>query len=298
MYFLQQDCNIVVLEVGLGGRLDATNVITTTECAVITSISMDHMNILGNNIEQIALEKAGIIKPGISVVSYQQAEEVRKVIELVSDENHASLETADFNKIEVEKQGLNGTTFSYDEIRKVQIRLLGEYQVKNAVTAILAVKAMRRLGYNISEEDIQTGLYQTSWTGRFEIIRNKPLFLIDGAHNDDAALELAKNIEMYFSNKRILYILGVLADKDYDAILKRTGSYAERIITITPNNSRGLPSDKLAQTAKKYCSNVIDAGDVTKAIEKAYEAAGQDDVIIAFGSLSYLKEVYEYFGNI
>jgi len=296
LYFLKKDCNLVVLEVGLGGRLDATNVINTTECAVITSISMDHMHILGDTLEQIASEKAGIIKPGIQVVSYDQKSEALKVIESVSKQNRAILTIADFKKIIIEEQGIVGTVFSYGDLIKVKIQLLGENQVKNAAVAILTVKVLQHLGYVVSEESIRIGLYNTKWRGRFEIIKTNPFFIVDGAHNEEAAISLASNIELYFSKKRIIYIIGVLADKDYDAVLRHTGALAEKIITITPNNSRGLRSNKLAEIASKYCDQVIDAQKVPEAIKLAYNAACEDDVIIAFGSLSYLEEVYDELG--
>lgn len=298
MYFLQKDCDIIVLEVGLGGRLDATNVIRTTECAVITSISMDHMQILGNTLEQIATEKAGIIKPGIQVVSYEQEPEAETIIKQISKQNKAILTIADFNRIIIEEQGIEGTVFSYEDLSKVQIKLLGENQVKNAVVAILAVKALKKMGYTVIDEDIRNGLYHTKWRGRFEIIRYKPLFLVDGAHNEDAALSLAKNLKLYFPKKRIIFIMGVLADKDYDAVLRHTGSFAETIITITPNNSRGLSSDILAKVARKYNKQVINADKVSNAIKLAYDAADENTVIIAFGSLSYLHEVYDNLENI
>ena len=181
LHFLQKKCDVVVLEVGLGGRLDATNIITNTECAVITSISMDHMHILGNTLEQIAAEKAGIIKTGIEVISYEQKPEAENVIRKVCIENQAKFTEANFNHISIIKQDLEGTTFSYEDINNIHIHLLGKNQVKNAVVAILAVKALQRLGYKISEEDMHTGLFVTQWSGRFEIIKTNPYFIIDGA---------------------------------------------------------------------------------------------------------------------
>ncbi len=296
LHFKDKQCGIVVLEVGLGGRLDATNVITTTECAVITSISMDHMHILGNSISCIAAEKAGIIKHGVPVVSYDQATEAKKVIVSVSTEMEAPLTIADFDCIEITAQNVEGTEFSYQNRKHFKIKLLGENQVKNAVVAITAVDTLKSLGYSITEDIIRNGLIQTNWRGRFEAVKEKPLFLIDGTHNEDAAISLEKNINIYFAGRRILFIMGVLADKDYDAVLKHTAIHADRIFTITPKNARGLQSDKLAETAGKYCSRVIDAGSVKRAVKLAYEAAKEEDVIIAFGSLSYLKEVYEELG--
>ena len=293
LYFLDSKCQIVVLEVGLGGRLDATNVINTVECAVLTSISMDHMHILGNTLEQIAREKAGIIKPGIEVISYDQKPEARKVIEEVCKEMESGVTFADFNNIKIEEQDLKGTIFSYEEWKHLHINLLGENQVKNAVTAILTIKALQRSGYSITEEDIYTGLLNASWRGRFEILKREPLFIVDGAHNEDAAVSLAKNINIYLKNKRIIYIMGVLADKDYNAVLKHTGKYASVILTITPDNSRGLSSSVLAEAANQYCSVVYDCSRVPDAVKMAYNIAGESDVILAFGSLSYLKEVYQ-----
>lgn len=293
LYFLDYQCDIVVLEVGLGGRLDATNVINTTVCAVLTSISMDHMQVLGNTLEQIAREKAGIIKKGIEVTSYDQKAEARKVIEEVCKEKAANLNFANFNNIKIEEQNLCGTCFSYQEWHHVQIKLLGENQVKNAVTAIITIKALQRAGYSISKQDIYEGLLNTRWSGRFEILKNNPLFIVDGAHNEDAAISLAENINTYLKSKRIIFIMGVLADKDYVSVLKYTGKYASTIITITPNNSRGLNSKRLAEAASHYCNAVYDCITVPKAIEMAYHISGEDDVILAFGSLSYLKEVYQ-----
>lgn len=291
LHFTGKKCNIIVLEVGLGGRLDATNVIDTAECAVITSISMDHMHILGDTLEQIAEEKAGIIKAGIPVASYRQAEAAQKVLEAACLRENAELFTADFDDIRLEEQGIRGTVFSYGGLKNLEIRLLGDYQVKNAVTALTAVECLRRVGYEIPEEAIRNGLYRTVWRGRFEVVRTSPLFLIDGAHNEEAAATLARNIKIYFPNRRILYIIGMLADKDYDAVLSHTGPYAERIYTVTPDNPRGLRSDILADTARKYCGRVFDAGRVSEAVILALEASGKEDVIIAFGSLSYLNEV-------
>ncbi len=296
LYFLREKCDLAVLEVGLGGKRDATNVITTAVCSVITSVSMDHMHILGDTLGQIAAEKAGIVKPNIPVVSYDQKAEAVPVIKSAAAVNNAALTIADFNKIDIEAQNLKGTIFSYEKRKHLKISLLGENQVKNAVVAILAIDTLKSAGYSVSEENIRSGLLKTKWRGRFELVKEKPPFIVDGAHNEEAALSLGKNINIYFNNRRILFIMGVLADKDYDAVLKYTGNYAERIFTVTPNNIRGLKSEKLAEAAGKYCGQVVDAGTVSRAVRLACETAGKEDVIIAFGSLSYLKEVYDELG--
>ncbi len=297
LHFVKEQCDITVLEVGLGGRLDATNVITTTVCSVITSVSMDHMHILGNTLEQIAAEKAGIIKPGIPAVTYDQDVRAMQVIKETAEFNKSTLTAAEFSKIIIKNVSIEGTEFTYENREGLKIKLLGKNQIMNAVVAVLAAEVMKSLGYTISEDHIRAGLLNTRWNGRFEVLKEKPLFLIDGAHNEDAAISLAQNIKLYFAGRRIICIIGVLADKDYDAVLKHTAILAERIYTITPQNIRGLDSGILAEAAKKYCTRVINSGTVSKAVLQAYQTAGAEDVIIAFGSLSYLNEVYEKLGE-
>lgn len=296
LHFVAKQCDIVVLEVGLGGRLDATNVITTTLCSVITAVSMDHMDVLGNTIEEIAAQKAGIIKPGVPVVSYEQDHKAIKVIEDVARLNNSTLIMADFKKITVKKYCYEATEFSYENYKDLKIKLLGENQVKNASVALLAANVLKEKGYFITDEHIKLGLLSTSWRGRFEIIKDRPLFLIDGAHNEDAAYALANNLKLYFKDRNIYFILGVLADKDYDGILRHTARFATAIYTITPNNKRGLDSGILAKEASKYNKEVTNAVTVANAISLVYQAAGKEDVIIAFGSLSYLKEIYQELG--
>jgi len=259
---------------------------------------MDHMHILGNTLEQIAAEKAGIIKPGIPVVTYDQDVRAMQVIKEAAEYNKSALAAADFSKIIIKNVRLEGTVFTYENREDLKIKLLGENQVKNAVVAILAAEVMQSQGYAISEDHIRAGLLNARWNGRFEILKEKPMFLLDGAHNEDAAIALAQNIKQYFKGHRIIYIIGVLADKDYDAVLKHTAVLAERIYTITPQNLRGLDSGILAQAANKYCTRVINAGTVPNAVLQAYQTAGEKDVIIAFGSLSYLNEVYKELGEV
>lgn len=293
LHFVNSKCDIVVLEVGLGGRLDATNVISTVLCSVITSISMDHMNYLGDSIEKIAMEKAGIIKMGVPVVSYNQDNRVTTVLQSKSLEKMSTYQEIKCNKINIIKQDISGSYFDYEKLMNLHISLVGTNQINNSVLAILAIEELITQGYPIQEDNIRNGLSKTIWKARFEIVSTNPFFIVDGAHNEDAAKVLAENIKLYFSNKKIIYILGVLADKDYESILKITANLASHIITITPNNKRGLLSSTLADVAKKYCENVIDAGHVTTGINIAYEIAKKEDVIISFGSLSYLSEVYE-----
>jgi len=294
LYLKWEQVDFVILEVGLGGRLDATNVIKHPVCSVITSISMDHMQILGDTLELIAREKAGIIKKGSPVISYKQEPEVTSVLRQASLESGAPFTMVDFTKIKDILHSMEQITFLASIEEKEQsylIKLLGENQVKNAFLAIHVARVLEELGYPIGEECIHKGLENTRWSGRFEVVDKKPFVIIDGAHNENAAKSLHKSIKLYFTNRKIIFIMGVLADKDYKSILRHTASLAEVIITLTPNNSRALSSAVLAQEAKQYCNQVVDAGDVAQAVQLAYQEAGEEDVIIAFGSLSYLGDL-------
>jgi folylpolyglutamate synthase/dihydrofolate synthase len=292
--FVEQACDIVVLEVGMGGRLDATNVIRNTVCAVLTAISMDHMQFLGDTLVKIANEKAGIIKDGCTVISYDQEIEARIVIENRCMEKNAVRTMLDFQNISNEVHTLEGITFDYGRFHNIQTKLLGGYQVKNASVAIETALALQTLGYEISDQSIIEGIKKTEWRARFEIIQTSPYFVVDGAHNEAAAKELRNSIVKYFPDRKVYYIMGVLADKDYESILANTGDLAYMILTITPNNFRGLESAELAEHAKKYCNRIYDAKTIPNAMKKVKELAAADDVILAFGSLSYLGEIYTY----
>lgn len=295
LYLKDEKCQIVVLETGLGGRLDATNVVDTTICSVFTSISMDHMQFLGDTIEKIATEKAGIIKDNIPVVSYDQVDEARKVLEKHAKQHHCTFREADFTKIREIHHKLTGIHFSYKNYEGLHVKLLGENQVMNAVVAIETCEVLNEQGYDITENSIRKGLKETIWPGRFEIINTQPIFVVDGAHNEDAARSLQKSIELYFKGKRLIFIMGVFADKEYEKVIKLTCNYADTIITIETDNQRALSSKKLAEVIGLYHPNVIDGQRISEAIPKAMSLSQEEDVIIAFGSLSFLGEIYRYF---
>lgn len=295
--FLEEKCDIVVLETGLGGRLDATNVITTTICAVITEIGMDHMQFLGDTIEKIAFEKAGIIKRNVPVASYDHVKEVKEVINRVATMCNSKVVCADFTIINNPVHRLDGIVFDYCEYKNIKTKLIGENQIKNAVVAIEAIKHLKEIGYSITEDNIRLGILSARWAGRFEVINKDPIVVVDGAHNESAAISLARSIELYFSGKKLIFIMGVLADKDYESIIKHTVYLAHTVITITPDNERALSSHELALTVKRYHSNVIDKSNIKDALSTAVKLAEDEDVIISFGSLSYLGHIYNWFGS-
>lgn len=291
LYLASEQVDFAVIEVGLGGRLDATNVIKKPVCSVITSISMDHMQFLGDTLGKIAGEKAGIIKKGAPVITSNTNPEVLGVLKQVCGDLNAELTVADAADAQQIRYSPEKTEFLYRG-RQYEISLLGEYQLQNAILAAESADVLRRLGYPLKEDQISTGLLHAKWSGRFEIISKAPYFIIDGAHNEDAALQLSHTIQTYFPKRKLIFIMGVLADKDYRKILQLTAGYAKVIFTITPHNSRALSSASLAEEARTYTGGqVIDAVTVNSAVKLAYEKTGKDDVILAFGSLSYLGEI-------
>ena len=301
LYFLEKACDIVVLETGMGGLLDATNIVENTVTAVFTSISRDHMNFLGNSLEEIAKQKAGVIKFGCAVVSANQESKVLEVLCHRAEELGCTVTVADAGKnsekLSRVHYGLDRQSFDYGSLKRLEITLAGRYQVENAVLAVEAVNALRQKGFSVTEEQLRRGLRDTQWPGRFTIVKKHPLFIVDGAHNEDAAKRLAESVTFYFTNRKIIYIMGVLKDKEYEKIIALTHAYADHIITVTaPGNPRALSAYELAQEVAKVHPKVTAADSLEEAVEMSFLLAGSEDVIIAFGSLSYLGRLMEIVG--
>ena len=294
LYFKEKKCDYVILECGMGGKLDATNLVKNTVVAVFTPIGMDHMGFLGATIEEIAVQKAGIIKAGCRVVSAQQREEVSQIIEQVSSKQLIApvfVQNEDATKI---RYGLEKQSFLYQGEQKIEISLAGQYQIENALLALKVIDVLREEGIRISDCAVEKGFARAQWCGRFELISRKPYFVVDGAHNEDGARKLAQSIRFYFTNKKIIYIMGILKDKEYDKIISLTAPFATHIITTkTPDNPRAMDAYELAQVASAYHKSVTAATSLEEAVEMSYLLADKDSVIIAFGSLSYLGRLME-----
>ena len=294
LYFYRNKCEYVLLEVGMGGREDATNLITHPVCSVLTSISMDHMQFLGDTLEKIAWAKAGIIKKGCPVVTTEQKEEALHVIEEEAAKQQSMLVLSDASHIRIENASPKELAFSYPGLGSVHLKLSGTYQIENCCLAITVLKRMIK----IEDSIILSGLGKTVWPGRFEVVGESPLFLIDGAHNEDAAIKLRKSVENYFTNIPITYIIGVLADKEHKKVLKTMLPLAGSVYTVTPENARAMRAEALAEEAEE-CIRELGIRKVPvracHSIEEAVELAGkntpENGVILAFGSLSYLSEI-------
>lgn len=290
-HFREQGCQIVVLEAGLGGLLDATNIITNTKVAVFTSISLDHMRVLGKTLREIARQKAGIMKQGAVAVAFKGEMQAVEVLQEKANALQIPLvlvEPGDACKI---KRGLDKQSFSCGEYQNLTITLAGVYQIENAMVALRAVKELGKAGFPVGDEAIYQGFLKASWPGRFQVLSRRPYFIADGAHNRDAARRLAQSIEFYFTNRRIVYIIGMLRDKEQDEVLRTTCPLAAQVLTVPTRGERGCSSYELACTAERYHKNVTATDSVEEAVELAYLLADESAVIIAFGSLSYLGEL-------
>lgn len=296
LYFRKMQCGIVVLETGLGGKEDATNIVEHTLAAVFTPISRDHMGFLGETPEEIAEQKAGIIKPGCIVISAPQEPGAKMVLKERAAEQGCEIRFAEPEGAAVTQEDYRGQTFSYGGMRNLNIRMAGTYQIINAVTAWEAVRALgEAAGMQIPEGAVRRGFEKARWPGRFTCLRESPVFLVDGAHNAAGARWLRNSVERYFQGRRLLFIMGVFRDKEYERIAQIMAPLAERIYTVDlPDATRTLPAEELKKAAEPYCSGrVLAMGDIGRAVEEAMKDAGEEDVILAFGSLSYLGRVME-----
>lgn len=278
LHFLRSKCDIVVLETGLGGRLDSTNVIPAPEVAVITNIGLEHTEILGDTLEKIAAEKAGIIKPGSSCVLYHQEREVERVVERVCRERGVSLTAA------------KKLTEPY------RISLLGEYQLRNAAVALETANVLRERGWDIPERAVIQGLAEARWPARMELVRRSPDVILDGGHNPQCMEALARSLRQLYPEKKLIFLTGVLADKDYPAMLGEILPLAKEFYTITPDSERALSAADLAAWLESRGGRAVPCGTTREGVDRALAAAGPEDAVCACGSLYMIGEVRHLLG--
>ena len=296
LWFYEKKCDLVLLETGMGGETDATNLITHPVCSVLTSIGMDHMQYLGNTIEEIAKVKAGIIKKGCPVVALKQGDSVCEVIKNKAEECGSRCVLVEVPQY-MQEAPIWGTTLQDVHYGSVHTALGGIWQRENLSLALAVLKLLEESDYSITKEAVQSGIAKTIWHGRYEVLQTEPLFIIDGAHNPIAAKRLKQTIEKDFTNREIIYIIGVLADKEHEKMLRLLLPGAKAVFTVTPDSPRALDGESLAKEAQKYADNIWYVPDIGKAVKMAKETAKESDVILAVGSLSYLKEVKKALGQ-
>ena len=290
-YFAKKGCELAILEAGLGGDMDATNIVTTTLCSIITSISMDHCRILGNKISEIAAHKAGIIKPGAPVICIEQKEDAMEPIRAAAKAADTPLYEVHRDEVRQIFSDKRESIVFFREFENLHLKMLGTCQPENAALALQAASVLS-CSYPIEKKHIYDGIEKTRWSGRFELHSGSPDIILDGAHNPDGARKLASFLQKHFTNKRIIYIMGVLKDKEYTKILQYLMPMAKKVYVFRPNNERGLSAEILANTIKEKADvPVMIEPDVNAAVSKALEAAQPEDILVACGSLSFMEEM-------
>lgn len=298
MHFKRNECDIVVLETGLGGRLDATNIINECLVAAITNIGLDHTETLGDTIELIAAEKAGIIKDGCAVVLYAQSPKAEQVVSSACRAHQAELLIADVNLAQLKSITPEGITFSYGKYGELTVGVSGAYQIKNAVTAITIAEALGKRGFNIEHAAIKAGLLSAHWPGRFELLQKNPYVVLDGAHNPQSAQALMKSLSSIFPGEKISFVFGTLADKDYLKVIELSLPLAKQFYAVSPPNERALNPFVLAMNIEKFSNSPVAAfSDIPSALNCVMNQSSSRDIICIFGSLYQAGEIRKYFGR-
>lgn len=292
VYFLQQRCDIVILEVGLGGALDSTNVIDCPELAVITAIGLDHTRELGDTFAQIAAAKAGIIKEGGTVVSYGQNPEADRVIARVCQEKHARLVLPDWDSLRIQAFAPACTVMDFGRFTGLRLPLLAAYQPYNAAMAITGALLLGERGWRISEQAIRTGIETVSWPGRFELLRAAPPFLLDGSHNPQGIRATAESLALRYPGEKWVFLIGVMADKDVSAMLQAIAPLARRFVAVTPGTPRAMAAEELAGRITRETGLPAEAApSIPEGAAAALALAGSTGGVCALGSLYFSQDI-------
>ncbi len=290
-YFARKKCDIVVLEVGMGGALDSTNVIEVPEVAVITNIGLDHTDYLGDTVEKIAQTKAGIFKEGGSAVIYRSTPSVEAVFEEICAQRNVSLKKADFDSLVLKSHGLEGQVFDCGNRKDIALPLLGDHQLHNASVVLSIIDTLIEKGWKITEQNIYDGIRDVSWPGRFDIVGHDPLFIIDGGHNPQCIEALEKNIRDYLTGRTVIALTGVLADKDYGEMYRPMMPLISEFVCITPPNPRKLEAAELAEHLRRVGATATPCDSIEQGVRTAIEKAGSDGVVLCFGSLYTIGDI-------
>lgn len=290
-YFAEAECDYVILEAGLGGRLDSTNVIKSSVLSVITGVDLDHTAILGDTVEKIAAEKAGIIKRGCPVILGDGVESAKEVIKQTAAALEAPLCEVDYGKLSEVCFSLDGTDFAFDGVRYT-LGLLGEYQTRNAAVVLTAVDALRRAGLHVSSDAVRSGLESARWPARFERLSNTPTVIYDGAHNPQGIDAAVRNIKLLLGEEKVCALVGVMSDKDHSVMTKALSHIASRVFTVTPDNPRAMDASLLAEEFRAEGVNAVSFATVEEGVRAAMESALHTGTpLVCLGSLYMYAEV-------
>lgn len=306
-YFVKKKCDIVILETGLGGSFDSTNVITDPILCVITALGFDHTAILGNTMTEIAGAKAGIIKAGSRVVFYGDNVEGEEVIRKRCEELSVPLTMPDFSKIRKEESGgaevvtqnnrrtLKGQLFSYKEFQKLTLALPGLYQLKNAALVLEAIEQLRLCGWDISEQAVREGMSEVFWQARLEVLGEKPLVLVDGSHNPQGMQATLESLKAYFPGRKPEFVFGAMADKDLQTMIPMFLPMAKKVFVTAPNMPRAIRAEELMALCRRVSEEpeYVLTGSVPEAVEMAFKEP-QDEIVVIIGSLYLAGEAKNY----
>ena len=297
-YFKEEKCNIVILEVGMGGRLDATNIIDKPALSIITGIALDHTAFLGDTVEKIAYEKAGIIKENSVALWGGDNKAAETVIEEECIKKQSILCKTDYSKLNVKNFDLSGTTFDYKSRKDIKLSLLGSYQPRNASVVLDALDNLSCIGLHVSEEAIRDGLLRAKWPARFEIIHQGPTVIFDGAHNAQGIEAAVESVKKYFGDKKVLVLSGVLRDKDYAKISHSISTIADRVFTITPDNPRALSAEEYAAEFTKLGVDAIAYESIASALAQGLNVARESKMtLLCLGSLYTYCDIIKLIEN-
>lgn len=285
LYFRERDCDYVILECGMGGLTDATNVIDHPLLSVITGVSLDHASFLGSTVAEIAKQKAGIIKDGCPVLWCGSDPEGEAECRRHALCHRAPLHTVPRGTLNIKQADLSGTVFDFNGKTDLPLSLLGLYQADNAANALTALQI---LNVNCSDDVLRRGLRNARWPGRFEVLSTHPLIIADGGHNPDGVNRAVESIEAYFPGERVVFVTGIMADKDYRTVAARMASVAYGVYTVTPPNARSLPAEDYAQVFRSLAVPATPCSEVKDALELAI-AEGKP--VVCLGSLYMYSEI-------
>lgn len=302
LYFKRNNCDIVVLEVGMGGRLDSTNVIESPVVSVITGVAIDHTAVLGGTVAEIAYEKAGIIKANCPVVYGGRDDEAFAVISEKARELGSELRRTKLDTLKINEMSIEGTKFGYTHYINLKLSLCGAYQPENAATVLETVRFLNKYGFVIRTSHVMEGLANARWRARFELLANDPPVIFDGSHNIQGVVAAAESIKRFFcmaDDKKVALLMGVLVDKDYAEMVDILAPYADRVFTVTPDSPRALSSGKLAEVFADANVPARAFDSLERGVEAAYDyAKTQNMPLIMLGSLYMYGEVFESFQKV
>ena len=284
-YFAEKNCEIVVLEVGIGGRMDSTNVIDAPLAAVITQIGLDHTETLGNTIEQIAAEKGGIIKPGCEAVMAKQSPEAVQVVQELCRQQGVRLNLADPERLCLISESMEGQKLRDKTFGELDLALLGEHQRRNAANALETVELLNRRGLHITEQQVRDGIAKSRWPARFELLRRNPDFILDGGHNPQCIQAAVDALRHYYPGRKVVFLVGMMADKDTERMLGELAQLAQEFVCVGLDNPRAMSAQQLCEELSRYQIPACACDTVPEAVQTAQQKAGSDGIICALGSL-------------